>query len=108
MKNRWKHPIVLTIVFVLTFWLSTNLSRVLSASSNPSLDYVWEIPAWMPKPVIPADNPMTKEKVKLGRYLFYEKRLSVNKEFSCASCHIQAFAFSDPKPVAIGATGEKL
>lgn len=68
---------------------------------------MWDIPAWIPKPVIPVDNPITKEKVKLGRYLFYEKRLSVNKEFSCASCHIQAFAFSDPKTVAVGATGEK-
>ena len=107
MKNRWKHGIILTTVFVLTFCLSINLSRVLSAPPNSNLDYVWDIPAWIPKPVIPADNPMTKEKVKLGRHLFYEKRLSVNKEFSCAACHIQAFAFSDPKPVAVGATGEK-
>lgn len=94
------------IFFAFTFCLSINLSQVLSAS-NPNMVYQWNIPAWIPKPVIPVDNPMTKEKVKLGRHLFYEKRLSVNKEFSCASCHIQAFAFSDPKPVAVGATGEK-
>ena len=90
MKNRWKRRIVLTLIFALTFCLSINLSQVLSAS-NPKIAYVWDMPPWMPKPVIPPNNPMTKEKVKVGRHLFYETRLSVNKEFSCATCHIQAF-----------------
>jgi cytochrome c peroxidase len=74
--------------------------------SAPNTAYVWNIPSWMPKPVVPADNPMTAEKVELGRYLFYEKRLSINQEFSCASCHIQKLAFTDGKPVAVGATQE--
>jgi cytochrome c peroxidase len=50
---------------------------------------------------------MTIAKVELGRHLFYEKRLSVTREFSCASCHEQTRAFTDGKPVAIGATGER-
>jgi cytochrome c peroxidase len=100
---KWKRWFTLTVIFALTFYLSIGLSKVLSA---PNTAYVWNIPSWMPKPVVPADNPMTAEKVELGRYLFYEKRLSVNGEFSCASCHIQKLAFTDGKPVAVGATQE--
>jgi cytochrome c peroxidase len=50
---------------------------------------------------------MTPEKVELGRHLFYEKRLSITGQHSCASCHEQKRAFTDGKPVGIGATGEK-
>ncbi|PAX56521.1 di-heme enzyme [Brunnivagina elsteri CCALA 953] len=103
---RWKHCLVLSIFFAIAFSLSVGFSQVLSAP-NPSNIYVWEIPTWMPKPIIPTDNPMTAEKVELGRHLFYEKRLSVNNKFSCASCHIQALAFTDGKPLAVGATGEQ-
>jgi cytochrome c peroxidase len=104
MLYKWKRCFGLTVIFALTLSLSIGLSQALSA---PASKYVWDIPAWMPKPVVPADNPMTKEKVELGRHLFYERRLSVTGNFSCASCHIQGVAFSDPKPVSVGATGEK-
>lgn len=78
------------------------------AKSPPALSYqnYQNLPPGIPKPVIPADNPMNAAKVELGRYLFYEKRLSITQEFSCASCHIQQLAFTDGKPVAVGATGE--
>lgn len=49
---------------------------------------------------------MTQEKVTLGRYLFYDKRLSLNQTFSCATCHQQRFGFTDNKPTAIGSTGQ--
>jgi len=69
--------------------------------------YQWQLPAWAPRPLVPADNPMSAARVDLGRVLFYDKRLSVNGGFSCASCHQQARAFTDGLPVAVGATGEK-
>lgn len=106
MKYKWKRCFVLTVIFALTLCLSTGLSRVLSAPSSTST-YTWDIPNWLPQPVVPADNPMTAEKVELGRHLFYEQRLSINGKFSCASCHIQALAFTDAKPVGVGATEEK-
>lgn len=89
-----------------------SLSAVLSSTNSslanpPDPTYNWNIPAGIPKPIVPADNPISQEKVELGRYLFYEKRLSVTGEFSCASCHIQAKAFTDGKTVGVGATGEK-
>lgn len=42
-----------------------------------------------------ADNPVTIEGADLGRYLFYDPILSRNGDMSCATCHKQAFAFSD-------------
>ena len=59
----------------------------------------------MPPPV-PASNPITAEKVQLGRRIFYDNRLSVNGLGSCASCHQQHLAFTDGRPQAIGVTGE--
>ncbi len=51
---------------------------------------------------IPADNPMTEEKVALGRFLFFDKRLSRDNSISCATCHIPVLAFTDGQPVSTG------
>jgi cytochrome c peroxidase len=67
--------------------------------------YVLEYPSYFPPMPIPPDNPMTVEGVKLGRHLFYEKRLSGNNTMSCASCHMQAFSFADPARVSTGIDG---
>ena len=64
------------------------------------------LPYDLPQPVIPQINPLTKEKIRLGRYLFYDKRLSGNGSMSCASCHQQDKAFTDGRKVAVGSTGQ--
>jgi len=69
-------------------------------------DYAWDLPKGFPKPHVPAGNPMSAAKVELGRYLFYDTRLSVNGKESCATCHKQELAFTDGRTVAIGTTGE--
>ena len=56
-------------------------------------------------PTIPADNPLTVEGVKLGRMLFYEKRLSKDNSQSCAGCHRQEHAFTDTTRFSIGVEG---
>lgn len=66
----------------------------------------WELPPGLPPPQVPADNPMSATKVELGRWLFYDKRLSGNETMSCASCHIQALAFTDGVAQSVGSTGE--
>lgn len=68
--------------------------------------YVWNLPKGFPRPLVPADNPMTAAKVELGRHLFYDNRMSVNGRASCATCHKQELAFTDGKPVSTGTTGE--
>jgi cytochrome c peroxidase len=72
----------------------------------PAADFEWTLPQGFPRPVVPADNPMTAAKVELGRYLFYEKRMSVNGRESCGSCHQQELAFTDGRARAEGTTGE--
>src|SRR5438067_3275968 len=67
---------------------------------------VLHVPKGFPQPFIPADNPLTPEKVRLGRYLFYDKRMSVNGTTSCATCHRQELAFTDGRDRARGATGQ--
>jgi cytochrome c peroxidase len=55
----------------------------------------------------PEDNPITREKVELGRKLFFDKRLSYDGTISCASCHNPEFAFTDRKRVSDGVEGGK-
>jgi cytochrome c peroxidase len=69
-------------------------------------EYRWELPKGFPQPRVPADNPMTPEKIRLGRHLFYDKRMSANGTASCATCHRQELAFTDGKAHAVGVTGE--
>lgn len=52
--------------------------------------------------VIPKDNPLTKEKVALGKLLFFDKRLSGNNTVACATCHMPTLAFTDGQPVSMG------
>ena len=51
---------------------------------------------------IPADNPMTQEKVALGRQLFFDERLSIDGSKSCYSCHVCEKGLTDGLPKAIG------
>jgi cytochrome c peroxidase len=51
---------------------------------------------------VPSDNPMTPEKIELGRTLFFDKRLSKNNTISCANCHIPSLAFTDGQAVSSG------
>lgn len=57
--------------------------------------------------VIPADNPLTKDKIELGRLLFFDKRLSKDNTIACASCHLAKFAFTDGQRVSAGIRGQK-
>ena len=51
---------------------------------------------------IPKDNPLTEEKVQLGKYLFFDKRLSLDESLSCATCHDPTQGFSNGAMFAQG------
>lgn len=51
------------------------------------------------------NNPITDEGARLGRVLFYDTKLSANDEVSCASCHFQENAFTDPDRFSTGFEG---
>ena len=75
------------------------------ASSSRTEGYKWDLPQWAPEPIVPPDNPMSREKVELGRHLFYDKRLSSDASMSCATCHQQEKAFTDGKARSEGIDG---
>ncbi len=66
----------------------------------------WQLPVWLPPPLVPADNPMSAAKVELGRRLFYDGRLSADGTVACSTCHAQRLAFTDGRAHPIGVTGE--
>ncbi len=74
------------------------------AVAGPVFDL--RLPPGFPAPLVPADNPLSAAKVRLGRRLFYDRALSGNGTFSCASCHRQELAFTDGRAQAVGSTGE--
>jgi len=88
-------PVLLALLIGSATWLSMTEEQ-----------YEWRIAPNLPLPGVPLDNPMSEVKVELGRHLFYDTRLSINNTTSCASCHVQALAFTDGKPRSVGATGE--
>jgi cytochrome c peroxidase len=51
------------------------------------------------------NNRTVKEKIALGKALFFDKRLSINETVSCANCHVPRFAFTDQKKVSEGVFG---
>jgi len=77
-----------------------------TTSTAAAGDWVWSLPPNFPAPKVPADNPMSAAKVALGRFLFYDKRLSGNGQQACASCHHQDKAFTDGRAQSVGSTGE--
>ena len=66
------------------------------------------LPDHFETPAIPAFNPLTAEKIALGRHLFYDRQLSGNRTQSCGDCHLQARAFSDGVVTPVGSTGTQL
>jgi cytochrome c peroxidase len=91
-------------VAMLSSWIATPAANAQSAT-----EYKLKIPFGLEETavVIPADNPLTNEKVELGRMLFFDKRLSQDNTIACANCHLAKFAFTDGKPVSTGIRGQK-
>lgn len=63
-------------------------------------------PLGLPAVPIPSNNPITVEKIELGRKLFYDRRLSLNSTFSCAMCHVPEQGFTHNEiATAVGLEG---
>lgn len=68
--------------------------------------YQFEMSATFPIPDLPRDNPLTVERVELGKKLFFDKCISINDRQSCADCHSPDKAFTDGRRTARGAEGD--
>jgi cytochrome c peroxidase len=63
----------------------------------------------LPPLATPAENPITPEKVALGRKLFFDRRLSPNRTMSCAMCHIPEQGFTAHElATAVGIEGRSV
>lgn len=65
---------------------------------------------WRPLPTVapaPADNPTTPAKVRLGKMLFFDPRLSSTGTVSCFSCHNIMEGGDDHRPVSIGVEAQR-
>ena len=78
--------------------------RLDSIPYNP-VAYVFPVINGLPAMEVPASNPLTVAGVRLGRFLFYEKLLSIDSSISCGSCHQQDKAFTDGERVGVGVGG---
>jgi cytochrome c peroxidase len=56
--------------------------------------------------LIPADNPLTQEKIDLGKQLFFDRRWSKTKSVSCASCHQPQRGWSDDRRLSVDHEGK--
>lgn len=101
------------------FVLPTALAALMSCHHPPknaaptgSTPLRLELPAWAIADTAlrldsPYDNPLTVEGAALGRMLFHEKALSADGSLSCASCHLQRFAFADSARFSSGMSGQR-
>lgn len=70
--------------------------EIIPPTSTGENSYAPVIPAGWPAPAYDfSGNEVTYDKFTLGRYLFYEPMLSLDSTISCASCHMQAFGFTN-------------
>lgn len=56
--------------------------------------------------IIPENNPLTKEKIELGKMLYFDRRLSSDGTISCASCHNPKTGFADSSAFSKGVQGK--
>jgi cytochrome c peroxidase len=70
--------------------------------SSPEESFELETPLGLPKMQLPEDNPLTREKVELGKQLYFDPRLSRDDTVSCATCHDPAKGWSNGERFATG------
>ncbi len=103
----WRHHIAPRRFFASAIvGLALALGAAQPAGAGGPTPYVFKLPNGFPPLRIPVENPVTVEKVELGRLLFYDTRMSGNQTFACASCHRQDLAFTDGLPRSIGSTNQ--
>lgn len=86
----------------------TNSIALTRRTGQPAdlLKTITQPPLGLPPVPVPGNNPITAEKIGLGRKLFFDRRLSINNTFSCAMCHVPEQGFtSNEMATAVGVEG---
>ncbi len=98
----WEKAPTLIIFMGLSLLISIFIAFPPFVSATESFELTFPLGLDEDSVIIPKDNPLTKEKVELGKLLFFDKRLSQNETIACASCHMPSLAFTDGQPVSTG------
>ena len=69
--------------------------------------YIANFPNHFPQPTIPPDNKLTRQRVELGKKMFFDKSLSLDSTIACVSCHHPDKAFTDGLALSRGIHGRK-
>jgi cytochrome c peroxidase len=85
-----------------SLFLLTLLVLMLGTGSAADRAIYIEVPLGLPEVVALKDNPPTLAKVELGKMLYFDPRLSLSGELSCATCHNPSLGYSNAAPVAVG------
>ena len=94
--KRYQYILLGTLVCLFSLFLGCAKSGSESAAIDPA-----KLTAYAPLPeVAPGKEPITEEKVALGRMLYYEPRLSKSQKISCNSCHLLTQYGVDNKPTS--------
>lgn len=98
-----------------TITVALVITSLFFVASSHAEDYVFEaghesLKKWLLPDVVPApkDNPTTSEKIKLGKMLFFDPRLSGDGNMSCASCHTPLLGWGDGMKTSKGISGAML
>jgi len=107
MSSRWRSLLVLV---VLTGGLGWEMRSGGEGAVGMALEPL-PIPLGLPADTwsfyVPANNPLTAEKVALGKRLFFDPTLSADGKISCATCHQPERGFADAEPLAVGIGGRR-
>lgn len=102
----FRYSVVITAIYLFTFTACKKEEVLIEDVSFGETPYTLNLlNNTLPTPSLPSDNQLTEEKFILGRMLFYSKLLSKDGSISCASCHRQENAFSDPETFSAGVGG---
>ena len=100
MRNYYQNLIIAIILFLLCSCIERK-ETIDDALYSLKLETLQEVK-------YPANNPVSPEKVKLGKLLFFDPILSGERDISCASCHHPALGYADGLDLYIGVGGEGL
>ncbi|MFH1266815.1 MAG: cytochrome c peroxidase [Planctomycetota bacterium] len=77
-----------------------------AAAAETSAAKLPKVPLGLPPVPVPEDNPITPEKVALGKLLYFDTRLSKDGTISCATCHDPETAWTEPEATSTGIGGQ--
>jgi cytochrome c peroxidase len=94
-------------IAVITFFVTASVAWTGNAweTANP-LQPLPKPPLGISSKFADLEKPPTPERVRLGRWLFFDTRLSGDGTLSCASCHVPQHAFSELTPNSTGIHGQ--